>query len=180
MGIRIKEAPSGKEIVGTADGQILVWNNTTQRWDVGSAPSGGSTIVASVIGKRSNGDDVPSTPLYTVPVGKSGLYRASMFIGPASVNGFGQVFLNLEWPEFPPGTGNLTFMKPAADINGLTQASFLIGEGSSAPGSSFLEWWAQEGQVIGYNIDVNSWEDGDYVFAVTLEELVSFSNPNPP
>lgn len=53
MGIRIKEAPSGKEIVGTVDGQILVWNNATQRWDVGSAVGGsamaledfGSTIV---------------------------------------------------------------------------------------------------------------------------------------
>lgn len=37
MGIRLRESTSGKELVGTVDGQTLVWNNTTQRWDVGSA-----------------------------------------------------------------------------------------------------------------------------------------------
>ena len=42
MGIRIKEAPSGKEITGTVDNQILVWNNTTKRWDVGTQSGGGA------------------------------------------------------------------------------------------------------------------------------------------
>jgi len=39
MGIRIRQAPSGKAIEGTADGQILVWNDTTKEWDIGTIPT---------------------------------------------------------------------------------------------------------------------------------------------
>lgn len=41
MSIRIRQAPSGKLLEGTINGQVPVWNNTTKSWDVGT-PSGGS------------------------------------------------------------------------------------------------------------------------------------------
>jgi hypothetical protein len=41
MGIRIRQAPSGKVIEGTVTGQILIWNNVSREWDVAAAPSGG-------------------------------------------------------------------------------------------------------------------------------------------
>jgi len=41
MGIRIRQAPSGKLIEGSVTGQILSWNNTTREWDVAAAPSAG-------------------------------------------------------------------------------------------------------------------------------------------
>jgi hypothetical protein len=49
MGIRIKESPRGKEIVGTANGQILVWNDTTKRWDVGAAPGSSAPPLGTVL-----------------------------------------------------------------------------------------------------------------------------------
>lgn len=51
MGIKLRESPSGKEISGTADGQTLVWNNTTKRWDVGAGgPTGSSGSTYSATG----------------------------------------------------------------------------------------------------------------------------------
>ncbi len=43
MGIRLRQAPSGKILEGTAPGQILVWNHTTKEWEPGVG-GGGSTV----------------------------------------------------------------------------------------------------------------------------------------
>lgn len=40
MGIKLRQSTNGKELIGTASGQVPVWNNATQEWDVGSASTG--------------------------------------------------------------------------------------------------------------------------------------------
>jgi hypothetical protein len=53
-----------------------------------------------------------------------------------------------------------------------------IGEGSTGAGSATVNFWAQEGQAFTYNTEPpTDFTDGDWVWAVVLEELVSFSNP---
>jgi hypothetical protein len=100
MGIRIKESPSGREIVGTANGQILVWNDTTKRWDVGLQGEGlgprgsvektGTTIVPGATGPSSTtGAPGPENTALAVcgqstfPVGSKAIVNLMSKLGPA-------------------------------------------------------------------------------------------------
>ena len=70
MGIRIRQAPSGQEIVGSVTGQILVWNDTTKRWDIGAAPGGGGSPIprnywVSPLAIGSTQDGTPGNPYLT-------------------------------------------------------------------------------------------------------------------
>jgi len=49
MGSDIRIPPTGQFIVGTVNGQILQWNNTTKKWDLAAAPSGGVTPLSDVV-----------------------------------------------------------------------------------------------------------------------------------
>ena len=59
MGNNIRIPPTGAFIVGTADGQILQWNNTTKKWDVVEAPSGGGGVALSNVLWVDKGTSVP-------------------------------------------------------------------------------------------------------------------------
>jgi hypothetical protein len=97
MGIRIRQAPSGKLIVGTVTGQILSWNNTTQEWDVAAAPAPGggpswvSTMwvnadAASFVGA----DGTPGKPFATLQEAHDALPAGggTIIVVPAPTNGY--------------------------------------------------------------------------------------------
>jgi hypothetical protein len=176
-------SPSGSNFPGTAVGGatagasvVPVYNAVTREYEPRTLPasSSSSMVVASAIGRNTDNEPLPETNLYAVPVGESGLYRATAFIGPATTGGGGQVFLTVNWPAYPPGTGNLTFMSPAESF---VQVNMLIGEGSTGAGVIQQTFWAQEGGIFTYEAGPIDFTGGDWVWAVALEKLVVFSNP---
>lgn len=187
---------------GAAQGSILYFNGTSwvalppgtngqflktqgasanPLWATVSGGGGSTSLVASAGGQvTGDGSSYDITGLlYTVPTGKAGLYRATMFTGPATTNGFGQVHVRVDpWGEYPPGTGNLQFMSPKNSDEGtpginpvLPTVQFLIGEGSTIDPPQVFTWWAAEGIEIDYIVQVNGYDAGDFVWMTSLEYL---------
>lgn len=75
MGIRLRQSTNGKELKGTVSGQVPVWNNATQEWDVGSA---GHEIEAS---NQTVPFDMPSSGGYGTPDGMTVIMPTPGVIG---------------------------------------------------------------------------------------------------
>lgn len=117
MGIKLKQSPSGKELVGTVNGQVPVWNNTTKLWEAGAGvPSNPLVIGPGIAGTVVECSFAPGADLLMpafntliyVPVmtGDCAYRLLNTSAQPGSTIGF-----------FGPFTGGLLTVRNAADVD---------------------------------------------------------------